>query len=85
VHMMIVGDTYIRATQLIGLTELVEGSGVDPMLLLDEAGIARARPQYRDRNVGGTDCWTARLLFDAAFYAGVQAPDGANSIGVLQT
>jgi AraC-like DNA-binding protein len=39
---MIVSDIYIRATQLIGLTELVEGSGIDPMILLDEAGIARA-------------------------------------------
>jgi AraC-like DNA-binding protein len=38
---MIVGDIYIRATQLIGLTELIAGSGVDPMILMDEAGIPR--------------------------------------------
>jgi hypothetical protein len=45
---MIVGDTYIRATQVIGLTELIEGSGIDTMILLDEAGISLPSLAQRD-------------------------------------
>jgi AraC-like DNA-binding protein len=39
---MLPGDTYIRASVLIGFVELVEKAGGDPFAMLDEAKIPRA-------------------------------------------
>jgi AraC-like DNA-binding protein len=39
---MIAGDSYIRASVLIGFVELVENAGGDPFALLDEAKIPRS-------------------------------------------
>jgi AraC-like DNA-binding protein len=45
---MIVGDSYIRATALIGFTRLVDEAGGDGLALLDEAGLARSALQDLD-------------------------------------
>jgi AraC-like DNA-binding protein len=42
------GDTYIRASSLIGFVEFVESVGGDPLALLDEAKIPRSALQHVD-------------------------------------
>jgi AraC-like DNA-binding protein len=46
---VLVGDSYIRASALIGFTDLVEQAGGDGLALLDEAGLDRGALSDLDR------------------------------------